>query len=388
MFAVTKRRFVVILFVFLFSLLFFSIPSYLLYINIKGLVVEELGRNARNVAVSIADLIEEDISSYETLTNYEDYSDLNYDATYYNKMIGILNGLNSNINADYIYTIKYIDDQTFAYILDAEDTNSEFFSPIGSTDVMTKYERLAFSQGIIVITPLMDFEPWGVYLTGYAPIMNNETSVVVGLVGVDFSLSYVANIISSVRLVLLLGLVFLVSVSSFLLFKFFDIRMEALNKDYLTGLYSKRYQESRLRKAIKEARAKNNPLSVIMLDVDYFKEINDNYGHYIGDKVLKSVGNAILYNTRNVDICSRYGGDEFLVILPNTLPEEAAIISDKIMKSILRVEISEMKSIPLSFSVGIALWDHVSDQNELITQADKAMYVSKNTGKNKLTIYK
>jgi len=351
------------------------------------LVVEELGRNARNVAVSVAELIEADVDNYILLSNTEDYSLETYDHEYYESLLTTFQELNETIGAGYLYTEKYIDDATVAYIIDAEDPDSENFSPLGSQDIMCEYERLAYSSKISVFTPIIDYEYWGPYLTGYAPIINHETDEVIGLVGVDFSIDYVSDIITSVRIILILGLVFLTTISSYLLYKLFDLRTEALNKDYLTGLYSKRYQEFKIRKTIKESRSKSTPLSLMMIDVDYFKEINDTFGHYIGDKVLKEVANVITYNARNVDICSRYGGDEFLIILPNTLPEEAAIIGDKIMKSILKVNISDVKALSLSVSIGIAQWNHDSDPSEFIVQADKALYVSKNSGKNKLTIY-
>lgn len=387
MFKSTRRRLLIIGIIFLFSSFLFSIPSYLLYYNIKTLVIEELGRNARNVAVSVAEMIETDIENYQDLSNIEDYSLGTYDTVYYESLLVKFQELNETIGAGFLYTEKYIDDATVAYVIDAEDPQSIYFSPLGSLDIMCEYERVAYSTKTSVFTPVMDYENWGPYLTGYAPIINSETDEVVGLVGVDFSLDYVSDIIISVRIILILGLVFLTSISSYLIYKLFDLRTEALNKDYLTGLYSKRYQEFKIRKTIKEAKSKNTPLSIMMMDVDYFKEINDSFGHFIGDKVLKEVANVIMYNTRNVDICSRYGGDEFLIILPNTLPEEAAIIGDKIMKSILKVDISDMKSLSLSVSIGIAEWNHESEPNEFIVQADKALYVSKNSGKNKLTIF-
>ncbi len=387
MFTTAKRRTALFALIFLFSSILFALPGYFLYLNIKNLIIEELGRNATSVAASVAEIIEQKPDDYRNLISVIDYDNETYDEEYYQEMLIVFQNLKSAVGADYIYTEKRIDEDTIAYIFDAEIPGTDDYSPIGSTDYLSKYEIEAYSSHALVTSPIEYYEEWGTFLSGYAPIIDDETGEFLGLVGVDFSLEYVSELILSVRLILTVSLTFLVLISSFLIYKLLDLRMEALNKDYLTGLYSKRYQEARLRKAIKDSRSKNLPLSLIMLDVDYFKEINDRFGHYIGDVVLKEVANVIMYNTRNIDICSRYGGDEFLIILPNTLPEEAASIGDNIKKNILKIEIVDEK-IQISVSMGIALWDHVSEINDFITQADKAMYVSKNTGKNKLTIYK
>ncbi|MBU1144318.1 MAG: diguanylate cyclase [Firmicutes bacterium] len=383
-----KNRFVIILIIFSFSAIVCSIPGYILYANIKTLIVEELGRNAENVAISVAELVEQDIDSYQELFEIEDYSEGTYDEVYYQKMLTIFYNLRTQTGADYIYTEKMIDDATIVYLIDGEDQESEFFSPIGSEDVMYELERQAFVEGIPVATSIETYPVWGECLSGFAPIINHETDEIIGVVGVDFSLSYVQGLITSVRIVIAIGLMCLTGLATYVLYQLVNIRSEALDKDYLTSLYSKRYQDLKLRKALREAKFRNNPLSLVMLDVDYFKEINDNYGHNTGDKVLKAVAEVILYNTRNIDICSRYGGDEFLIIFPNTTPKEAEAISEKIKQNILKISLPEELEMQISVSIGLSEWNRVCDAEELIIQADKAMYVSKNTGKNKITIYK
>lgn len=383
----SKKRISLFALIFIVATFALSIPGLFFYFNIQNLIVEELGRNATSVAVSVAELVEQRLDEYKTLNNIEDYSSTPYNESYYLEMLETFSEINEQIGADYLYTEKYIDDNTVAFIFDSEDPESDNFSPIGSIDLMSEYEREAYLTGAVVATPIERYEAWGTFLSGYAPIIDNDTNEIIGLVGVDFSLAYVSKLILSVKIILTITITFLILTSSFLVYKLMDLRTEALNKDYLTGLYSKRYQEAKLRKMIKEARQKSTPLSLIMLDVDYFKEINDQYGHYIGDQVLKEVANVIMYNARNIDVCSRYGGDEFLIILPNTLPEVAASISDNIKKSVLKLSVSDEKT-QISVSIGIALWNHTSEIDEFIMQADKAMYVSKNTGKNRITIYK
>lgn len=381
-----KRRMALAGILFVFSAVLFTIPGLILFFNVQDMIVEELGRNAKSVAVSIAEVIERDIDDYRALVEVEDYTLESWDQDYYDEMSAIFQHLKAQTGATYIYTEKWIDETTFAYVFDGEDPESDTFSPIGSLDIICEHELRVFQQQTIVSTPIEEYETWGYVLSGFAPIMDHATGETLGLVGVDYSLAYVSGLINTIRFILLITMTILTFLLTVLIYKMLDLRMEALNKDYLTGLYSKRYLEYILSKSIRDARVKNAPLSVLMLDVDYFKEINDKFGHYIGDVVLKEVANVISLSTRNLDICSRYGGDEFLVILPNTLPEEAAVIGNQIVKSIMKIQIVN-QNLELSCSIGVAEWDRHAVMEDLIIQADKAMYVSKNTGKNKLTIY-
>lgn len=166
--------------------------------------------------------------------------------------------------------------------------------------------------------------------------------------------------------------------------------------DSLTGLYYRRHFNKLAETAISSADRYSRPLSIIIFDIDFFKRINDTFGHSTGDEVLKIVAVIATRVLRASDITARYGGEEFIVLLPETSAPEAAIVAEK-----LRVEIegktAQAKECPItvtaSFGVSdyLGKWDskqHEKVLSEIITHADQALYASKNAGRNRVTVYK
>jgi len=158
-------------------------------------------------------------------------------------------------------------------------------------------------------------------------------------------------------------------------------------KDGLTGLYNHRHFHEMLTYTIAHSDRYSSQASLLIMDLDDLKSINDNYGHRAGDSALSSVGTVISQALRKVDISARYGGDEFAVVLPDTDKRGSLIVAEKIR--------ANLKKIPLKFkgqeyiitlSIGIATYpDNGSDREELIEKADRALYESKNEGKDKTT---
>ncbi|GEM_PF-3430979 len=156
--------------------------------------------------------------------------------------------------------------------------------------------------------------------------------------------------------------------------------------DSLTGLYSRWYILGMLRKEISRYLRNKSPLSLLFIDIDDFKRINDTYGHDVGDSVLAKVGQIIKDSIRIVDMAGRYGGEEFIVILPDTDEEGAFLVAERIRKAILRYIDHD---ITLSVSIGVAtLKDgEVVGDRELIRRADMAMYMAKRMGKNRTVVW-
>ncbi len=160
-----------------------------------------------------------------------------------------------------------------------------------------------------------------------------------------------------------------------------------VSKDSLTGLYNRRYIYDRLPVDIVSSTINDNPISVIFIDLDCFKLINDRYGHASGDLVLKEIGALINDHIRDDnDWSARYGGDEFIICLNNTSNEKAHKVVSRIKKSIekLVVTFNENICILISASMGIhTMYKSKLTAEELINHADKKMYESKNLNKNK-----
>ena len=159
--------------------------------------------------------------------------------------------------------------------------------------------------------------------------------------------------------------------------------------DTLTGLYNLRYFQERLLLEFKRTKQTTKPLSVLMIDVDYFKKFNDNYGHAIGDVVLKQVAQTIHKTCRETDTAARYGGEEFVVILPETDSVAALIAAERIRT---RIEAIPLKvgdaSLKITASIGAACFpEYCKNMAEIVTCADSAMYVAKRGGRNNSKLY-
>jgi diguanylate cyclase (GGDEF)-like protein len=160
--------------------------------------------------------------------------------------------------------------------------------------------------------------------------------------------------------------------------------------DPLTGIYNRRFMEQRLDEEISKARRYGFQLSVLLFDLDYFKRVNDEHGHQAGDQVLIEISTLINEQLRDSDILSRYGGEEFLIITPNTNPAEAALLAERLRA---RVEAQgflkdhegiQQPELQLTVSIGLASFDDSNDnQGNLIANADRNLYQAKNDGRNR-----
>ena len=158
--------------------------------------------------------------------------------------------------------------------------------------------------------------------------------------------------------------------------------------DHLTGLFNRGYWELRLIQEFKRFDRYDNPSSLIMLDIDHFKKINDNYGHTVGDEAIRCVSRIIKEQIRDLDIAGRYGGEEFGVILTNTNGDGACVIAERLRGVIEKQTVyAEGHEIKFTISLGVAeLNEHMHDHRAWIEKADQALYKSKESGRNKVTM--
>jgi diguanylate cyclase (GGDEF)-like protein len=160
--------------------------------------------------------------------------------------------------------------------------------------------------------------------------------------------------------------------------------------DMLTGINNRRHFVEESQKAIERAKRYNEPLSLLMIDIDYFKRINDNYGHACGDKVIQEVALLIKSNFRSTDVIGRLGGEEFAITMLKSNKDEAYVKAEE-----LRVKVEQMhfdfdsSNLHISISIGITELINLSELSldDLINQADKAMYQAKKLGRNTIIIY-
>jgi len=153
-------------------------------------------------------------------------------------------------------------------------------------------------------------------------------------------------------------------------------------KDGLTEACNRRCLEDKLEEYLTIAKRYNRPLSVIMFDIDFFKHINDSYGHDVGDKVLKTIANIVSSNIRATDILARYGGEEFVIISPETTLEDAKALAEKLRKEIESFLFEEGFSITCSFGVTIAKPEDTKET--ILKRVDEALYKAKREGRNRV----
>jgi diguanylate cyclase (GGDEF)-like protein len=168
--------------------------------------------------------------------------------------------------------------------------------------------------------------------------------------------------------------------------------------DYLTGLFNKRYFQTRFIEEVTRAKRSSYDLSLIFCDIDYFKRINDRFGHHIGDDVLKTTAQIlaggidelnIISRLRKSDIIARYGGEEFVIILPETGKQGAAIAAERLRREIESYTFRlDGEDVHITMSFGVAeLSPSDNDHTEIIKNADYAMYKAKNSGRNRVAVY-
>lgn len=173
--------------------------------------------------------------------------------------------------------------------------------------------------------------------------------------------------------------------------KLHRLTKELARTDGLTGLFNYRYFHERLEDEIHRAKRYQRTLSLIMLDVDNFKHFNDTYGHPIGDAILKKIAAIIKESIRDVDMVSRYGGEEFTVMLPETDTVRALPLAERIRRSIEKrtcgtLGIHSKEGAHVSLGIACFPWD-AQDKDDLIQRADEAMYTAKAKGKNRVVTY-
>ena len=165
------------------------------------------------------------------------------------------------------------------------------------------------------------------------------------------------------------------------------VRTESLT-DPLTQLANRKFFDNTLEQAIADARANNEPLSLLMTDIDHFKNFNDSFGHLTGDQVLRLVAMSVKQNVKGQDTAARYGGEEFAIVLPNTVLRSAITVADHIRRAVMTKELMKRSTGEhlgrVTISVGVATWHKNDSAQTLIERTDTCLYAAKRHGRNRV----
>ncbi|MGB5853855.1 MAG: biofilm regulation diguanylate cyclase SiaD [Oceanisphaera sp.] len=161
---------------------------------------------------------------------------------------------------------------------------------------------------------------------------------------------------------------------------------QAAQQDPLTNLANRRLLLARLGEEVERCRRGTKTFVMVMLDVDYFKRINDNFGHETGDRALCMMAETIVQQLRGYDLCARWGGEEFLLLLPETGLEQATHIVERVMAAVRALRLAKDETIRLSISAGLAIYQPDENVDFTISRADAALIQAKNNGRDQLQV--
>ncbi|MCZ8101364.1 MAG: GGDEF domain-containing protein, partial [Burkholderiales bacterium] len=160
--------------------------------------------------------------------------------------------------------------------------------------------------------------------------------------------------------------------------------------DPLSGILNRRGFDAEIRRICAAAAQDDSPFSVVMIDIDHFKRVNDSYGHPFGDQVIRAVGQVLSQLTQRKDVAARYGGEEFALLLPDTAADGARDVAERLRSAIARGHIKRGNGGEpvgnITISAGVAQFVRGEDPMSLIARADRALYVSKQSGRNRVTV--
>jgi two-component system cell cycle response regulator len=171
------------------------------------------------------------------------------------------------------------------------------------------------------------------------------------------------------------------------------IGLNAAVTDPLTGLYNRRYAQSHINLLLEDARSNGGSVTALMVDIDHFKSINDVHGHFVGDQVICSVAHTLKSAIRASDLVARFGGEEFVVILPNISPKDANTLAQRLRRKVSEIT-TDATPIAITISIGISRFDTaelfesgLENYDQLLKEADQALYHAKRAGRNCVAHY-
>lgn len=290
------------------------------------------------------------------------------------------------------------------YLIDAvvddktrlEDADNQYYQDKDRYTFLRESEEIIYNTKAPTYALISD--EWGRYITGYAPVYSIEGDYV-GMMGVDIYIDEYLKLVNR-RMIIIIIFTLLCTIMSIFLFKSFiwifqteetaKLFKEQSYLDDMTGMFNRRmlneYSDDYWDKALQQ----KIPITVMMIDIDFFKTYNDKHGHVIGDKMIAEVASVIKLCTRDKkDLLFRYGGDELMIIFFNTEINTVLNIAERIRNQVKTISIKEVEdNITLSFGISSAIPNEDADLNQLIRQADQALYVAKENGRDGIHVYK
>jgi len=291
------------------------------------------------------------------------------------------------IQAGYINrveVIRFVDRFSVEHILSVPADQSADYIPPGRVEQVPEEDlyaqRSAGYHGVL----LED----GPALAGWIPVQRDGR--ILGMLIVYIDASETQEALSTATLAILIVMAMLILLSGLLAYKASATFEKAAVTDGLMGIYNHKFFKQRLEQEVSKSARYGQQTSLVMADIDFFKKVNDTYGHATGDLVLKQLAKWVTDTARNTDVVARYGGEEIGIILTHTglagAQEFAERLRLKVSQQVVK-DPEEDAEFRVTISVGVAQWEKGVSFLDLVKRADAALYHSKHTGRNRVTIY-
>lgn len=352
-----------------------TLYSVALHRSLMQVGAQQIGVDGQAIAGAVAQNIMADIGAYKTQQD-----SLDPQSEYYQRMQRYMAQIVQSSDAVYVFTERRVSEDSVESILHSEPAGDLPQSLPGTAFPSDDQREATLTGGRPSHSELYEDPLQGQLINAYSPIYDSDGSII-GLAGVSVSaLPFAASLFNTYMKVGFFSVMVLSVLTAFLVKISPDIYSMAF-RDELTGAYNKRYLKRFLSRWVKRSKRTGIPVSILHIDVDRLSDINAQYGRDFGNQVLQYFSKRVINTLRGTDCYARFGGEEFLVVLPGTVADMAGRIGERIRKIAEKNDIyniTKQLGIKATVSIGVAQLDHrTNDINKMLREAEQALGVAK-----------
>lgn len=335
------------------------------------------GLRAETAAVALAERIDADWVDLPTVQEME----ANHD---YQRFVGRIASMVHDRYIDRVEVVRYVGKDDVQYVVSQGGINPSSYPAIGQvtqTDFQDLFNASTNGHGGATIYNAE-------YMVGWATAYKDGNQIGTLIVFIDSSETQA--LFDRTQLVILIAMGVIIVLSGLVAYRFASTFEKTAVTDGLMQLYNHRYFKQRIEQEVARAARHKHPLTLVMLDIDHFKKVNDTWGHATGDIVLRLLGRWVKDQSRKTDVVARYGGEEVAIILTDTALAGGQLFAERLREFVASQTVKdpeEAAEFKITISVGCAQWERGMTFLDLVRAADTALYHSKSGGRNRVSVY-